>query len=383
MNNALALFFSRGVSLKLWLEKGLFEREKLLYEGYLEAGDFHKVYWLTYGVKDKALADKLKKEGKLHQNIEVVATPKIFDIPKVGSYLYSLFLPFLARKYLKKSLVYKTNQTDGSWSAVIAKGLYKKKLLYRTGFTMSQLENELKRFSYVSRKAIEFFEALAYKNCDASIVSSQHNLYYVQQKYGVNDDKIFVNYNFIDRDQFYDFGLEREEKVVFVGRLSEEKNIFNLIKALEDLALPLEIYGSGPLEMKLNSFVKEYSFDVKFKGNIANSELPKVLNSAKYFTLVSKHEGMPKALIEGMSCGCLCVGTNVTGINEVILNNTGVLADGRDDESIRKAFVEAKSLRDSELSQMKKSASEHIEENFTLENIIQKERAVLESFLES
>jgi len=59
------------------------------------------------------------------------------------------------------------------------------------------------------------------------------------------------------------------------------------------------------------------------------------------------------------------------------------LADGTDDESIRKAFVEAKSLRDSELSQMKKSASEHIEENFTLENIIQKERAVLESFLES
>jgi glycosyltransferase involved in cell wall biosynthesis len=377
----LTLFFSRGVSLKLWVDKGLFEREKLLYEAYLKEGVFHKIYWLTYGVNDQILANELKNANKLHQHIEVVPMPKILNIPKVGSYLYSLLLPFLVKKELKESSIYKTNQTDGSWSAVIAKKLYKKKLLYRTGFTMSQLENKLKRFGVLSRRAIEFFERLAYKNCDASLVSSQHNLHYVQEKYGVEDAQISVNYNFIDREQFYDFGLERKEKVIYVGRLSEEKNIFHLIKALEGLDLPLEIYGSGPLNERLRALVKERGLSVSFMGNIANNELPKLLNRAQYFALVSKHEGMPKALIEGISCGCLCVGTDVTGINEVIQSNTGVLAEDTSIESIRQAFIEIKSLSELDTKQLKENAQRHIDKNFTLKNIVQKERSVLERLL--
>lgn len=378
----LALFFSRGVSLQLWVDKGLFEREKLLYEVYLEQNFFHKIYWLTYGSKDGILAKELKRSGQLHKSIEVISMPKIFNIPKFGSYLYSFFLPLVTKKYLKKSMVYKTNQTDGSWSAVLAKKLYKKKLLYRTGYTMSQLENSLKRFSYLSRKFIEIFEAFSYRNADFSLVASRHNLEYVQDKYSLDMNKISINYNFIDHQQFYDTDVEREEKVVFVGRLSDEKNIFNLIKALEGLELPLEIYGSGPLEDELTRLVNQQDLSVKFMGNIANNQLPEVLNKAKYFALVSSHEGMPKALIEGMACGCVCIGTNVTGINEVILHNNGLLAKGISSKSIQEVFLKAKKLNNSEVTMLKRFAKEHIEKNFTLQNVFKKEKRVLEDLLE-
>jgi glycosyltransferase involved in cell wall biosynthesis len=378
----LALFFSRGVSLKLWLEKGLFDREKLLYEEHLKKGTLKKVFWLTYGQNDKVLADKLKADGKLHKSIMVLSMPKIFKVPKIGSYIYSFFIPFIYKDELKQSDIFKTNQTDGSWSAVIAKKLYKKKLLYRTGFTMSQLENNLKRFNIIIRKSIELIEKLAYKNCNKAIVASKHNLKYVKEKYNIEEEKIQVIYNFIDRNRFYDMSKKREEKIIFIGRLSPEKNILNLIKAISDIDLPLDIYGSGPLEIELKNYVNTNNLNANFKGNVANSELPSLLNEAKYFALVSYHEGMPKALIEGMACGCLCIGTDVTGINEVIIDETtGFLANNTNFKDIEEVIIKAIEKTQKDIEIIKKSTKEHIDNNFTLSSIYEKEKTIIKELL--
>lgn len=378
----LGLFFSRGVSLKLWIDKGLFDREKLLYEKYLEENIFEKIYWFTYGIEDYKLSLRLKKEGKLHKNIEVIQMPKIFNIPKIGSYIYSLFFPFLQKKYLTTCDIYKTNQTDGSWSAVIAKKLYGKKLLYRTGYTISQLENKLKRFNLLIRKSIEFFESFAYKNCDKAIVASRHNFEYVIKKYNLDESHVEILYNFIDRDKFNDFGNLREAKIVFIGRLSSEKNILNLIKAVSKTDLELDIYGSGYLENELKEYVTKNSLRVDFKGNVANSQLPSILNSAKYFALVSEHEGMPKALIEGIACGCLCIGTNVTGINEVILDGkTGLLASDTTDKEIKKVILKAIQQTQSEIDFIKQNAKKYIDENFTLNSIYEKEKTIIRNLI--
>lgn len=378
----IVLFFSRGVSLNLWLDKGLFDREKLIYERYLEDGVFEKVYWITYGCDDYNLSLNLKEEGRLHKKIEIIQMPKYFKIPKLGSYLYSLFLLFIQKKYIEDSDILKTNQTDGSWSAVIAKKLYKKKLLYRTGYTISQLENKLKRFNIIIRNVIETLESFAYKNCDQAVVASRHNLDYVVRKHGINCERIEILYNFIDRTRFYDFKNDRKEKLVFIGRLSKEKNIFNLIKAANNLNLEIDIYGSGSLEQSLEEYISKNGFKVNFKGNVANRELPIILNSARYFALVSEHEGMPKALIEGMACGCLCIGTNVTGINEVIIDNrTGVLAENTSSVEIEKAILKAKTQTSNENDIIIKNAKEYIDDNFTLDSIYEKEKIIIRKML--
>ena len=39
----LALFFTRSMSLQVWLESGLFEREKALYEAHILNGSIKKI----------------------------------------------------------------------------------------------------------------------------------------------------------------------------------------------------------------------------------------------------------------------------------------------------------------------------------------------------
>ena len=97
-DNVLGWFFTRGISLEMWVNRGLFEREKLLYEEHLKKSYFNKVFWFTYGTFDSDIAIKLKKDGKLHQDIYVFGMPSIFKIPMVGSWIYSVCLPVVQRK---------------------------------------------------------------------------------------------------------------------------------------------------------------------------------------------------------------------------------------------------------------------------------------------
>src|SRR3972149_402807 len=74
---------------------------------------------------------------------------------------------------------------------------------------------------------------------------------------------------------------------------------------------------------------KAAAASVRFMGSISNEELPPVLNRYRFFALPSVREGMPKALIEAMACGLVCIGTDVEGINEIIRDGeNGFLAGG-------------------------------------------------------
>ena len=101
-SNNLALFFTRGVSLETWVSRGLFDREKLLYEEHLKKKYLDKVFWFTYGSSDKKIADSLKKEGKLHKDIYVFQKPWIFQVPKIGNWAYSLIVPFIRGREIKQ-----------------------------------------------------------------------------------------------------------------------------------------------------------------------------------------------------------------------------------------------------------------------------------------
>ena len=62
------------------------------------------------------------------------------------------------------------------------------------------------------------------------------------------------------------------------------------------------------------------------------------LNRASAFILPSKYEGHPKSLIEAMSCGLPCIGSNVVGIKEDIRHKeTGYLCN-TDYQSIAEAI---------------------------------------------
>jgi glycosyltransferase involved in cell wall biosynthesis len=373
----LALFFTCGLSLEQWLDKGLFDREKLLYEELLLRKILSKVFWFTYGCKDKAIAEKLKDTHRLHKDIEVIQMPAAFKFPG-GSFLYSLFMPLIMKKFLKDTDVLKTNQMSGSWSGVLTKKLLKKPLIVRTGYTWSRLK-DTQNTSVLKNIFIKKAEAFAYKNTDFAVVSTQSQAEFIKDRYSVEERKIFVIPNYIDINLFKpDSTVEKyPDRLIYVGRISKEKNLFNLIDALGKAKMQLDIYGSGDNQAELEKYVGKAKVSVNFKGVTANNLLPSILSRYNFFVLPSFHESLPKSLLEAMACGLICIGTDVTGINEVIVDGVnGYLAKGTDCDSILEALKRAK--KDS-TDAICHSAVETIKNKFSLEVIVEKYSQLLEN----
>lgn len=317
----LALFFSRNISLAIWVELGLFDREQMIYQRHLYQQTFERIYWFTYG------PDDLKYLPLVPTGVVIVPMPKFFSFP-LGNNLYSLLMPFVQRDRLKQCQVYKTDQMDGSWAAVIARFLFHKPLMIRTGFPLSLfMHRKGRRFKELVARCME---SVAYRLCDVATVSSLEAKEFIAGRYRVPDEKIHVMYNYIDTEIFHPRGWAREEKtLLFVGRIEPQKNLTNLVRAAATLGLGLDIYGRGSQKEELVALASALGVSLRFMGQIANNQLAEVYNSYRYFILSSLYEGMPKTLLEAMACGCICIGSCAMGIKEVIRDaDNGFLAYG-------------------------------------------------------
>ncbi|MBN1788081.1 MAG: glycosyltransferase family 4 protein [Sedimentisphaerales bacterium] len=359
----LALFFTFGLSLKQWLDTGLFGREKLLYEKLLHKQVLSKVLWITYGTEDSKIAEQLKQEGKLHADIEVIKIPGLFGVP--------------LKNFLQKVDVLMTNQMSGSWSAVLAKKTAKKPLIIRTGYTWSRLK-ESQNTSVLKKIFIKRAETFAYKNCDLAVLSTQSQAEFIKNRFKITEENIYVIPNYIDINLFKpDSSVEKyPDRLLYVGRISKEKNLFNLVSAAAQADMQLDVYGAGSLRKELKDYADRTNARLTFKGSIANNLLPQVMNRYKFFVLPSLHESLPKSLLEAMACGLVCIGTDVTGINEVISDGIdGYLAENTDSNSIFEAIKKAKS---NPAESICSSAVETIKNKYSLEYIVGEYSRLLE-----
>lgn len=360
----LSLFFTFDVSARLWKETGLLDREKLIYERFLESGKVNKIYWLTYGTDDKNIEKELK------DGIEIIPMPRIFR-SMIGKFIYSVLMPFIQGRYIKDTDILKTNQMNGSWTAIIASWLYKKPVIVRTGYTWSLFASR-NSTSLLDRFA-SLIEKVSHRNADISVVATSQDAYYISNRYGINTDCVRVIPNYVDTDSFSVTNSARyKDRIIFVGRLTEQKNLKGLIHAIKDLPYRLDIYGSGELKKDLRQLANNLNVRVSFLENIPNSEMPRILNRYYAFILPSFYEGMPKALLEAMACGCAVIGTNVDGVREIISHDiNGILCDTTS-ESIRHAIE--KVMSDEDLRErLGRTARDFVVEHYSLRNIAEDE----------
>lgn len=382
----LGVVFTQGVSLKVWVEKGLIDREKQIYEEHLRQGHFDKIIWFTYGMNDDEVRNKLIEEDRLDDRIKVIPMPRYF-FNKYLMRTYSYFMPIFQKKYCEKLNIIKTNQMEGAWTAAIIHRKYGVPFLLRTGYTYSALliqkiaerkwsYKKVKLYwKYIKYRKIEKF---LYYCCTHATVSSTHDKKYVQEQYLVSERKIDVITNYIDCNLFRNIEIigSKSQRFIFVGRLSAEKNLFNIIQALGELKVGLDIYGKGELQEKLAEFAEQHHYDVCFKGTVNNNELPLIYNSYRYYILASPYEGMPKTLLEAMACGCICFGTKVEGIQEVIKDcENGYLIEDTSIESIKKAITMG--IRQDGNDRISQNAIDYICKNHSLENVVEKEWEIM------
>ena len=102
--------------------------------------------------------------------------------------------------------------------------------------------------------------------------------------------------------------------------------------------------------------------NVRLHGWIERGEILGLMQRAKVYAQLSRHEGLPNAVCEAMLCGCIPMGTNVNGIPTAI-GDAGVITESeeRDAETLRLA------LRMSETAANRERARRRIVETFPRE----------------
>jgi len=370
-SKTLGFFMTRGMSFKRWYEIGMFDREISLYNRL--ADYYERIYIFSYGNRSEFEFQKYLKK-----NIEIC--PLNSNLPVL---FQELFLPFKLNRPLKQCDIYKTNQMDGATAGIIARILYKKPLIIRMGWVRSLNISKNESMNIVKRLILNLNERWACKYSDAVMVSSEQADNYIVKKYQLNNKLRLVNKNFVDVKLFKALNISKDRDIIFIGRLSEEKNLFGLLNALKDSNYNLDIIGSGPLKQALEEKAKKDKLNVRFLGNIPNSRLPEIINRHKIFILPSYYEGAPKSLLEAMSCGLAVIGTNVIGIREVITNDIDGILCGTDSDSIR--FAIDRLMRNSELRyKLGEKAREKIVREFSFEKVLDREiefsKKVIEKF---
>lgn len=362
----LALFFSRNISLKTWVDTGLFYREKLLYEHHLQTGICEIIYWFTYGTDDHLLAEELHTHGKLDPRIKVIPRPRWFRFPLFCSWLYSLKMPFLFLHLLKKIDIMKSNQLDGSQSAWIASFLFHKPLYIRCGYMPFQHHRDNPQLSRFQKKYYYWLERIMFYQADYAVVSNQtdYPIALVNRK---KSNGLSILPNYVDTSIFKSCLISRKQtnNLVFVGRFTIEKNLFNLLQACMISGKSLTLIGQGDQLEELQNLANQLNIKIDFLPQIPNYKLPNTLNQYQYFILPSLYEGLPKVLLEAMACGLVCIGTNVTGINEIITDGiNGYLSPGTDPQSIARTITRAMNANNTSI---REQAVKTIREKYSLD----------------
>ena len=120
-----------------------------------------------------------------------------------------------------------------------------------------------------------------------------------------------------------EFGLEKGDYILFLGRLVPEKGIHYLIEAFRrlDVDIKLVIAGGASDTDAYARELKELAGEDKrilFTGFVQGQILEELYSNAYVYVLPSDVEGMPLSLLEAMSYGNCCLVSDIPECTEVV-----------------------------------------------------------------
>lgn len=350
--------------------------------------------------QDKRFIDYyLKKYNKVFAETDIFSyTDEEYKLPqkclliankwKINRFLYSLVLPILHFKKINKIDVFRVMQFTGVISAILTKIFLKKPFVFTYGYdymAFAKLEGQIIRpilLKILEKLAVKFASAIIITNKrienKLKIKYPQCKLVYIPN--GVDINKFKPSSSIIHPRQ----SAGRHSlsiKILFVGRLEKQKNLFNLIKAVSLLnkkyLISLLFIGQGKEKNQLIRLAKKLRIDLKIISKVPYDRIVKYYQQADIFVLPSFLEGHPKALLEAMACGLPCLVGRYPGIEE-FENKKEVLTAGFSAEEIGDSL--SLLIEDHHLRKILGFNSRlRIEKDFNIDNLIAKELTLLQN----
>jgi glycosyltransferase involved in cell wall biosynthesis len=132
--------------------------------------------------------------------------------------------------------------------------------------------------------------------------------------------------------------FEAGRYLLYAGRLSHEKGIATLLRALDD-ATPLVVCGDGPLRASLETQARERGLRVYFAGHVAKDRLDAITRGALAAVLPAEWpENAPFAVLEAAVLGTPVIVSNMGGLPEMAECVGGVVFDAGNAGALRDAI---------------------------------------------
>lgn len=214
----------------------------------------------------------------------------------------------------------------------------------------------------------------------------------------ISSRKVDVVSNAVDPDVFYPETTNRTRSILYVGRITAEKGIDTLIRAIplvrkeaSDARLVIvgpKKYGleRGGYEEYLRHVVKKLRIEqhVTFAGTLSVNDLRKAYSQASVFCLPAVwQEPFGLTLIEAMACQTPVIGTSVGGIPEIISESkSGLLVKPNHIEELAEAIIRI--LSDTNFARrLGRNGRKAVTEKYTFARLAQQVYSVYLNLIES
>lgn len=173
-----------------------------------------------------------------------------------------------------------------------------------------------------------------------------------------------------ETEEIKKWGLEKDNYILFLGRLVPEKGIHYLVEAYKNVNTDKKLViagGSSDTEDYMNQ-LKAMDANVIFTGFQQGRVLEELYSNAYIYCLPSDLEGMPLSLLEAMSYGNCCVVSDIDECAEVVEDKAVTFQKG----NIQDLTEKLQMLCDNpeKVKKYKKEASDFICEKYNWDDVV-------------
>lgn len=186
---------------------------------------------------------------------------------------------------------------------------------------------------------------------------------------GVNTPKI------MEANEIKKWGLEKDNYVLYLGRIVPEKGEHYLIEAFKNIKTDKKLVIAGGISdtARYGKELKDLAVGddrIIFTGFVQGNVLDELYSNAYIYCLPSDLEGMPLSLLEAMSYGNCCIASDIAECSEVV-EDRAVLFKKSDVEAL-KDKLEYLIKNEKEVEKYKSEAAQFICNKYSWDDVVEK-----------
>lgn len=336
-------------------------------------GGEQQAYWLIEGLISKGLSISVigRKNSPFIEKLQKLPSLNTFELPLYSEFdLLSAWKIANICKETKVDIIHAHTSHAHSIS-IIAKKIFNApaKIVVSRRVSFPPAKNLLSRWKYLNADAIlpvSFY---------VSRTLLENNI--PQEKIKVVRSSINLQNLEVEPYSKKELGVPQNSIVLFnAGALVDHKDHLTLIKSFylaskENKNLILLIAGEGHLRSKIETEIKKLALQEKVKLLGHRKDVPRIMKSIDIYVSSSWSEGLGTSILEALASKKPVVATDAGGVSEMVINEvTGLLVPPRNPEKLASAILYVINNPE-KVNLFINNGRKHIEENFTVQRMIQ------------